>query len=114
MLVFEEGIHLLDGFLMVNDSNNLILSGEESISVGADGLPEPTTTINCTPNSGLYFFRSATIHLHNIHLESCGGIFNFGKKLQCCSSIAFSARSVHESGNYQQLQGMWTDHAGTS
>ena len=42
MLLFQEGVHLLDSLLMVNYSNNY-LSGEGNVSVSADGLPELTT-----------------------------------------------------------------------
>ena len=100
MLLFQEGVHSLDGLLMVNYSNNLDLSGEGNVSMSINGLPEPTTKINCTPNSGLHFSRSAIIHLHNLHFESCGGIYYFDKKHrrgtdQCRSGIAFSARHAY-------------------
>lgn len=91
MLLFQEGIHSLDGFFMVNYSNKLTMSGLGNISQSDNGLPEPTTKINCALNSGLYFSRSAGILVHNLHLESCGGLFHFDRKhhVQISAALAF-------------------------
>ena len=95
---FQDGIHLLDGFFMVNNSYNLTMSGLGSASQSANGLPELTTKINCTPNSGLYFTYSTNIRVHNLYFESCGGSCHLDKRhcVQINASLAFvSVRDVN-------------------
>ena len=51
---------------------------------------------SCTPNSSLLFFRSARIHLHNLHFKSCGGIFHFDKKHHVLIRAALALLSVQD------------------
>ena len=101
-LLFQKGDHFLDGVLMIKHSNNLIISGEGNIPSNTNNLPESTTKIKCAPNSGLLFSQSAGVNMFNLHFESCGALFHFGRKKsanQCCFGISFSARCAHKSGN---------------
>lgn len=95
-LLFQKGVHLLDGVLMIKASKNLIMSGEGNISQSADGLPEPTVKIKCAPNSGLHFSQSAGVNMYNLYFESCGGLFHFGRKKHVQISAALVFLSVQD------------------
>ena len=95
-LLFQKGVHLLDGVLMIKDSKNLIISGEGNISSNTNNLPESTTIINCAPNSGVHFFQSDGVNMSNLHFESCGALFHFGRKKHVHTSAALAFLSVQD------------------
>ena len=95
-LLFQEGIHSLDGFLMVNWCENLTMSGVGNASQSDNGLPKSATKINCAPNSSLYFSKSTGIYVNNLYFESCGGLFHFGRKHRVQISAALAFVSVQD------------------
>ena len=93
IMLFQNGTHSLDGFIMVNNTHNFTMYGVGNVPKSGDGLPKPSTNISCTGsnNSGLYFSNSTDINVHNLHFESCGGSCLLDKKhcVQVITSLAF-------------------------
>ena len=74
-MLFQEGVHYLNTFIDMSNCHNFTMSGNGSNTWMSNGLPQPSSQIKCngTPNSGLYFYNSTKICVHNLEFESCGG-----------------------------------------
>ena len=73
-MLFQEGVHYLNTFINVNNCHNFTMSGIGSNTWNSNGLPQPPSQIKCKgSNSGLHFFNSTRISVHNLEFESCGG-----------------------------------------
>ena len=92
-MVFLEGRHVLETFVEVPNCHNFTMSGNESVSINHDGLPQSTSWIECSPasgsRSGLIFINSSAINIFNLGLDYCGGNVNLGHNFSVHVALAF-------------------------
>ena len=81
-MVFLNGTHSLEKFIEVTNCHNFTMSGYGNALHRSDGLPQPTSWINChgASGSGLFFINSSKIHIINLGLDSCSGKATFEHK----------------------------------
>ena len=92
---FLKGVHTLStSIAKVRDCRNLTIVGMGQVSYSVDGIPQPTTWINCTASfsSGFVFLNSTDIHLRNIGLGSCGRNTSICGN-ECNAALAFQQGS---------------------
>ena len=90
-ILFLNGAHSLESFIEVTNCHNFAMIGNGSASQNSDGLPKPTSQIRCNEalSSGLFFFNSTNISIHNLEFKSCGGNYSLRNR-SFASSLAFS------------------------
>ena len=93
VMLFQEGIHVLDTFVEISSCHNFSLVGNGSALHHSDGQPHPTSTINCTGahNGGLLFSNSSNIHIRNLELGFCSGSYTLQEKHDFAGSLVFSS-----------------------
>ena len=83
----------METFVEVPNCHNFTTFGNESVSISHDGLPQPTSWIECSPASrsrrGLIFINSSAINIYNLGLDSCGGNVNLGHNFSVYVALAF-------------------------
>ena len=91
-MVFLEGNHSLETFIEVSSCNNFTMTGRGNALHGNDGLPQPTSWINCDrlSNAGIHFTGSSNIHILNIGFRSCGGIYSL-ENFNISAALSFSS-----------------------
>ena len=69
-ILFEEGLHMLNNTIVVDNCHNFTISGEGSALHSKDGLPQPTSKIYCdkTSSVGLFFSNSSNISIKNLEI----------------------------------------------
>ena len=90
-MVFLEGKHSLESLIEVTNCHNFTMTGNGSTQLYSDGLPQPTSWINCTGASGngLFFINSSEIHIIKLGLDSCSGKTTIEEKFTIYFALAF-------------------------
>ena len=90
-MVFLSGTHSLETFIEVTNCHNFTMTGNGSASHTSDGLPQPTSWINCHGafRSGLFFINSSEIYVTNLGLDSCSGKATFERHFTVSIALAF-------------------------
>ena len=92
MMLFQEGIHILDIFVQINGCHNFTISGNGSaVYYPSDSHPHPTSRVKCNgaSNSGFVFSNSSNIHIYNLKLESCSGQYTLKEKYKNAGALVF-------------------------
>ena len=92
--LFQKGTHFLKNFLRITNCHNITMAGSGNAQRHSDGLPLPTSIIECYReyDSGLFVINSSNIRIHNLEFRFCSGRYNYTSKyhqLQFAGSLVF-------------------------
>ena len=102
-VVFLPGIHVLEFsdpiFVNVQNVENLTLEGDDNVTTGQYGLPEPSTKVLCKTPVGFAFFSATNLSLVNLTMSGCGA--NISDML-FIEALVILSHGVHVVGKEQK------------